>query len=151
MIARIHGAAGLAAFTIILAFLGATSLSELFGSHATIAAVKTGILWAMTALIACLVVAGATGARLARRRLEPGARRKLRRMPIIALNGLLILVPSAVFLAGRAGAGVFDAWFYAVQGIELVAGAANLFLAGLNIRDGLRLSGRLRPRPSRPA
>jgi len=28
----------------------------------------------------------------------------------------------------------------------LIAGAANLILTGLNIRDGLKMSGRLRPR-----
>jgi hypothetical protein len=31
-----------------------------------------------------------------------------------------------------------------VQVIELLAGAANLTLMGLNMRDGLRMSGRLR-------
>jgi len=30
-----------------------------------------------------------------------------------------------------------------VQVIELIAGATNLTLMGLNVRDGLRLSGRL--------
>ena len=33
-----------------------------------------------------------------------------------------------------------------LQALELAAGAANLSLMGLNIRDGLKLSGRLRPR-----
>jgi hypothetical protein len=31
-----------------------------------------------------------------------------------------------------------------VQAVELVAGAANILLMSLNIRDGLRLSGRLK-------
>jgi len=44
----------------------------------------------------------------------------------------------------RAAAGTFDATFYLVQGLELLAGATNLGLMGLNIRDGLRMSGRLR-------
>jgi hypothetical protein len=70
-------------------------------------------------------------------------------MPIIALNGLLVLVPAAVFLAGRASAGRFDAIFYVVQAIELIAGAANLMLIGLNMRDGSRLTGRIgRARPA---
>jgi hypothetical protein len=64
-------------------------------------------------------------------------------MPFIAANGLLILVPAAVFLALRAQAGLLDGVFYGVQAVELAAGAANLTLIGLNIRDGLRL-GRLR-------
>jgi len=44
-----------------------------------------------------------------------------------------------------AAAGEFNTAFYAVQALELVAGAANLTLMGMNIRDGLTLSGRLRP------
>jgi hypothetical protein len=31
-----------------------------------------------------------------------------------------------------------------VQGLELVAGGTNLVLMGMNIRDGLTLSGRVR-------
>jgi hypothetical protein len=70
-------------------------------------------------------------------------------MSIIAGNGLLILVPSAFYLASKAAAGDFDAWFYGVQALELAAGATNIALMALNVRDGLRLGGRLgtsRPR-----
>ena len=35
-----------------------------------------------------------------------------------------------------------------MQAIELVAGAVNLTLMGLNVRDGLRMSGRLRVAPA---
>ena len=72
------------------------------------------------------------------------AARKKKRMPFIAMNGLLILMPSAVFLASRANQGVYDGWFYGIQAIELIAGAINLCLMGLNIRDGFRMSGRFR-------
>ena len=65
-------------------------------------------------------------------------------MPFIAANGLLILVPAAIFLSVRAQAGMFDGAFYAVQAVELLAGAINVTLIGLNIRDGLRLSRRRR-------
>ena len=88
------------------------------------------------------VTAGASGFSLGGKSKAALVAAKRRRMPVIALNGLLILVPCAVFLAGRAGTGTFDAVFYAVQAIELIAGALNLVLMGLNIRDGLRLSGR---------
>jgi hypothetical protein len=64
-------------------------------------------------------------------------------MPFIALNGLLVLVPCAVFLHARAVAGDFGGVFALVQGIELLAGAANLALMGLNLRDGLALAGRI--------
>ena len=46
-------------------------------------------------------------------------------MPIIALNGLFILVPAAWYLAGKAAAGEFDSTFYMVQSVELIVGATN--------------------------
>lgn len=140
---RIHAAAGVTGFVLILAFWSSTVVSELFGSHEAIAMVKTSILWGMIALIPSLAIAGASGMAMDRRRKDPPALRKKRRMPFIALNGLLVLVPSAFFLADRANAGLFDGGFYAVQVIELLAGATNLGLMGLNIRDGMLMTGQL--------
>jgi hypothetical protein len=71
---------------------------------------------------------------------------KIKRMPLIAANGLVVLIPAALFLAFKARAAEFDTVFYAVQALELVAGAANITLLGLNLRDGLRMKGRLRRR-----
>ena len=67
-------------------------------------------------------------------------------MPFIAANGILVLIPSALFLASKAKAAQFDAAFYLVQAIELAAGAANLALLALNMRDGLKMTGRFRHR-----
>ena len=39
--------------------------------------------------------------------------------------------------------------FYAVQALELAAGAASITLFGLNMRDGLKMKGWLR-RPTDP-
>lgn len=64
-------------------------------------------------------------------------------MKAVAANGLLVLLPSAWMLASWANAGRFDGTFYALQGVELVAGAINITLLALNMRDGLRLAGRL--------
>jgi hypothetical protein len=69
-------------------------------------------------------------------------------MPFIAGNGILILIPSALFLAAKADAVEFDTMFYAVQTLELIAGATNITLLSLNIRDGLMLAGRLRRSPA---
>jgi hypothetical protein len=66
---------------------------------------------------------------------------KIKRMPLIAANGILVLIPSALFLASKAQAAELDTTFYAVQALELTAGAANLALLGLNFRDGLRMQG----------
>ena len=68
---------------------------------------------------------------------------KTRRMPVIAANGLLVLVPCAVALDHLAQAGDVGTLFYAVQAVELAAGAFNLALMGLSIRGGLRLTGRI--------
>jgi len=72
---------------------------------------------------------------------------KIKRMPFIAGNGILILIPSALFLAIKAEATEFDGWFYAVQLLELIAGATNITLLGLNMRDGLRVKGWFRATP----
>jgi len=70
-------------------------------------------------------------------------------MKIVAANGLLVLLPSAFVLASWANAGRFDGLFYALQGMELLAGGVNLTLLILNMRDGLKLTGRLtRNRPA---
>lgn len=100
--------------------------------------------YGLLALIPALVVTGGTGFAQASTRSGSLLRAKKRRMPIIAANGLLVLVPSALFLAWKARTGVFDATFYAVQVLELCSGAVNLALLGQNMRDGLRMTGRLR-------
>ena len=64
---------------------------------------------------------------------------KLRRMPLIATHGLLVLIPSALLLASKARAAEFDSVFHSVQALEVPAGAANISLLGLNMRDGLRM------------
>ncbi len=143
----IHPVAGALAMLLIATFWLSTTLSELFGSVASIVAVKTAIPWGFLLLVPALAAAGGSGVVLSK-----GARgglvgQKFRRMPLIAANGLLVLIPSALFLASKASAGEFDAAFYAVQVLELVAGAANLTLLGLNMRDGLKMKGRLRRRP----
>ena len=63
-------------------------------------------------------------------------------MPFIAGNGLLILAPVALYLDRLASRGEFGTLFYAVQAVELIAGAVNLTLMSLSLRDGLRLTGR---------
>jgi hypothetical protein len=63
---------------------------------------------------------------------------------LLLIPALLVLVPSALFLASKANAGSFDNTFYGVQGLELLLGAGNITLLSLNMRDGLRLTGRSR-------
>ncbi len=139
----IHPIAGVIALLTIATFWFSTALSELFGSTAAVVAVKSAIPWGFLILIPALAATGGTGFSLARGRRTGLVGTKLKRMPIIAANGLLVLIPSALFLAAKAGAGEFDTAFYAVQAIELIAGAVNLVLLSMNMRDGLKMTGRL--------
>lgn len=93
-------------------------------------------------LVLALVVAGAGGFRLAGGSADPIIVAKKRRMPFIAGNGLLVLIPSAITLAVLAGTDRFGAAFYGVQALELTAGAVNIVLMSLNARDGRRLRAR---------
>lgn len=140
----VHPAAGIVAMLTIAAFWLMTAVSELFGSAATVIAVKTAIPWALLLLIPALIATGGSGFVLSGGRKAGLVGAKMRRMPLIAGNGVLILVPAALFLAFKARTGAFDTAFYAVQALELLAGAANLALLALNMRDGLRMTGRLR-------
>lgn len=141
---RVHAFAGGIGFLMILLFWTSTAFSELFASHEAIAAVKALIMQGMFVLIPAMIIVGGSGMAMGRRRKDAPARAKKKRMPVIALNGLLILVPAAWFLAGKAAAGEFDGTFYAVQVVELIAGAGNLAMMGMNIRDGLKMTGRIR-------
>lgn len=149
----IHLFAAIVATATIAVFFLSTVIVELFGSYAAVARVKSLIvtpgLWV---LVPAIAVTGASGFSLARGRRGRLVERKKTRMPFIAANGILVLLPSAIYLDVLASRGEFEATFYVVQGIELIAGAVNLGLMALNARDGLRLSGRLSaPGTGRPS
>jgi hypothetical protein len=144
MIRIVHPLAGAVALLTIVIFWLSTALSELFASQAIVTMVKIAIPWGFLWLIPALMAAGGSGFALAKRRRAGLAQAKIKRMPWIAANGILVLVPSALFLAAKARAGAFDTSFYAVQALELVAGAANITLLGLNMRDGLKMTGHFR-------
>jgi len=140
-----HLLAGLLATLTIAAFFTATLLVELFGTHDAIAGIKHMIVFpGLFILVPAIAATGGTGFALSKVRQGHLVQTKLKRMPFIAANGLLVLLPAAIFLNRWAAQGVFDNRFYIVQVVELLAGAINLLLMGLNIRDGLKLTGRLR-------
>ena len=145
MIKKIHPVAGFIAFFTILSFWLSTIVSEIQGVVATIAAVKLAIVQGLLLLVPSIALAGATGFKLGGKSPHPDIVRKRKRMPIIAINGIVVLIPCAIFLQQSAAAGQFDQSFIVVQAIELVAGAINLALLGLNIRDGFRLTRRFAP------
>ena len=144
MLKRIHPAAGALALATIAGFWSATIWAETLGTTAQLVAVKQAILLGLWVLIPALALTGLSGTRIVRNPRLPLVRTKMRRMQAAAAQGLLVLVPCAILLARWSAAGRFGPAFAALQGLELLAGATNLTLLGLNFRDGLRLSGRLR-------
>lgn len=145
----VHLIAATTGFLTILTFWTSTVFSELSGSDTLIVSVKQAIPWGLLILIPALIITGATGLSMSRASTTPAILAKKRRMPFIAGNGLLILVPAAFWLDGLASRGELGATFASVQAVELIAGAVNLTLMSLNIHDGLRLTGRLRSTKSR--
>lgn len=139
---NIHAAAGVLAFLFVAAFWTSTVVSELFLDDGAVTSVKVAITYAFIAFIPCMAITGATGFAMGGKSTSPILVAKRRRMPIIGANGLLVLIPAAIFLSIKAQAGEFDTTFYTVQVLELLAGATNLFLMGLNIRDGRQMSRR---------
>lgn len=140
---RIHAAAAVLTLLFLAAFWTSTVVSELFLTAAAVAQVKISIAYALLGFVPVMMLTAASGFLMGGKGRHPLLLAKRKRMPFIAANGLLILVPAAVFLSLRAQAGLLDGVFYGVQALELAAGAANLALICLNIRDGIRL-GRLR-------
>lgn len=147
---QVHFIAGLLATLTIATFFFSTVIVELFGSPETVATVKALIVMpGLFVLVPAIAATGGSGFFLSKSRQGQLVESKKRRMPFIAANGLLVLMPCAIFLNSWASVGSFDNTFYLVQGLELLAGAVNLTLMGLNIRDGLKMSGRFRVQNAR--
>ena len=141
----LHRFAAAIAMVCMATFFSATVLVELFGPVESISTVKRLIVWpGLLILVPSIAFTGASGFALARGRRDALVSRKRKRMPFIGMNGILILIPCAVLLNLWASTGVLDTRFHVVQAIELIAGAVNLTLMGLNMRDGFIIRGRFR-------
>lgn len=142
MLRIIHLCAALAASTLIATFFVSTIAVELLGDQSIVTQVKHLIVFpGLFFLVPAIATAGATGFALASKRTGKRIAAKKKRMPVIGVNGVFVLVPCAILLNRWATAGNFDHVFWLVQVLELVAGFVNLSLMGLNIRDGLKLTG----------
>lgn len=142
---KIHLIAGLLATLTIATFFLSTLGVELFGTHETVAMVKAWIVMpGLFILVPAIAATGGSGMFLSKSRQGRLVEAKKKRMPFIAANGLLVMIPCAIVLNRWAAAGTFDTTFYVVQALELLVGAVNLTLMGMNIRDGIKMSGRLR-------
>ena len=139
----LHPVAGTLALAIILAFWLSTALTEISGSSEAIRTVKLAIPWGFLVLAPALAVTGFSGFRMGAKWKHPLIAAKKKRMPLIALNGLLVLVPCALVLWHFALSNDYSGVFYAVQALELCAGALNITLLAKSFRDGLQLKRRL--------
>ena len=84
-----------------------------------------------------------TGKKLAGNSKSPIVATKMKRMKFVTLNGV-VLISLAIYLYFRAMNNNIDSTFLCVQIIELLFGAINLTLLGLNIKAGMKLSGRIK-------
>lgn len=142
---RLHLGSSLLTLAASLVFFSGAVVA-LFGTQAELVQVRQRIAWQGLPLIGLLLASSvATGWALARGRSEGLLGRKKTRMPMILVNGLLVLAPAALLLDRWAVAGRFDALFYTVQAVELMAAVFNLTMMGLSTKDGMRVSGRVLP------
>ena len=143
---RVHPIAGGLALLTMLIFWTSTVAVELLGDHDDLVAVKQAIMWGLVVLVPALAATGGTGFLRAGRSRTARILAKKRRMQVVGPIGILVLVPCVLYLGTTSSASGLGTYFYPVQGIELVAGAVNITLMSLNVRDGLRLTGRFRAR-----
>ncbi|WP_226553267.1 hypothetical protein [Celeribacter naphthalenivorans] len=142
MLPKLHAAFGAAALLIIATFWTATVTTIVIGDKYLIVMAKTGIAWGLLALIPMLILTGVSGSQLGQNMRGALIGAKQKRMKLIAFNGIVFLVPAALILLPLAMQGQGGPLYWAVQTLELLAGAANITLLGLNMRDGLRLTRR---------
>ena len=136
----LHALAGTTAMLIIAGFWSATLVSEIFLDAAAVAAVKQSIVYGLFVRVPFLAATGGSGFALSKSREGLLVDKKRKRMAVIAANGLLVMVPAALFLNSKATAAEFDSLFYAVQLLELAVGVVQLTLMGMNFRDGRKLA-----------
>lgn len=135
----IHKISGLIAFILIASFFVSSLFVDMFGNRTAVINVKSYIFVAIWLLIPLMAITGMTGMKMAPKVTSGPIGAKKKRMPFVALNGLLVLLPAAYFLKDMAINGEFNSLFYTLQTIELLAGFINLSLMALNIRDAMSL------------
>ncbi|MCG8307422.1 MAG: hypothetical protein MI975_08525 [Cytophagales bacterium] len=142
---KIHLISTVTAGLTIFSFFTATIISEVVNDTQLILTVKEKILYALPILLISMPSVGISGVKLTGRYKSPLHVTKLKRMKIIAFNGILLIL-LAIYLYVNSRDGVFGRLFWAAQTLELMLGAANLFLIARNIRAGFILKGRYRER-----
>lgn len=96
---QVHLAAALLATLTIATFFLSTVAVELFGAHDAVASAKALIVMpGLFILVPAFAATGGSGLFLSKSRQGRLVEAKKKRMPFIAANGLLVLVPCAIVL-----------------------------------------------------
>lgn len=134
---KAHKIFAMVAFATIATFWTSTVIVELLFDYEAIAFVKSLIVCpGLFILIPSIIITAITGNVIAKKsKKEELIAKKKKRMPFIAILGAFVLLPSAIYLDMLASQQIFETEFYIVQGLELMAGATNIILMFLNIRD----------------
>ncbi len=141
----LHATAAVAALFIISTFFVFSLVVEILGHLFWIKTAKTVILCAMPLLLIAMPTVAITGNKLAGNSCHPSILFKQRRMKFIVMNGM-VLVSLATYLYYRAHYQAVDDIFFYIQLTEFALGFVNLVLMVLNIKEGLKLSGRMEKR-----
>lgn len=136
-----HITATVIAVITIGSFFSFSLIAEIIGENLFIKQVKTGILYSLPILLIVMPVLGISGKKLAGNSTNPMILKKMKRMKIIAINGL-VLISLAIYLYYHAIYKTIDTTFLFIQLAELLIGALNLAMITMNIKTGLKLSER---------
>ncbi len=144
-VVKIHLISTVIAGLTISSFFTATIISKVINDTLLIMAVKEKIFYALPILLVSMPSVGVSGIKLTGQYKSPVHVAKLKRMKMIAFNGiLLILLATYLYINSRDG--VLGWYFWIAQIVELVLGATNLFLIARNIKAGFTLKGWFRGR-----
>ncbi|MCP5093856.1 MAG: hypothetical protein GY949_23375 [Gammaproteobacteria bacterium] len=136
-----HRAGAIISTVCLEAFFLSTLFVLIQGEPESIALVKSLIVMpGIFIFIPAIAVAGATGFSFSTSKSGGLVGQKRKRMPLIGINGFLILLPAAIVLNQWASVGSLDTKFYLLQALELVAQGFNITLMIMNIRAGRKIT-----------
>ncbi len=137
LVYKAHKVFAMVAFATIVTFWTSTIIVELFFDYESITSIKSLIVYpGLFILIPSIIITAITGNIIAKKsKKEVLIAKKKKRMPFIAILGAAVLLPAAIYLDILASQQLFDTNFYIIQALELIAGATNITLIFLNIRD----------------
>lgn len=140
-ILKFHLLATLIAIITISTFFISSLIAEIRGDVEFIKTVKTTIFYCLPIQLIVMPTLGITGKKLAGNSKSKVIIQKLKRSKQVMLNGILLLL-LATFLFYWSNYQKVDSLFLVIQLIEFFLGLFNLTLIILNVKAGMKLSGK---------